>query len=102
MKSYLERILRAAESTRELCSNAIEEINDGGARGQIVLSLMEAVYDYQGAVRGYMTKYYNYFGKEWPEYDEKLTRRARKFLQYCPGEQLREKHSRRTEGRTEL
>ena len=53
MKQYLDHIIKA-ETTKRLCENAISEINDGAERGHIILSLMEAVYDYQNIVTGYV------------------------------------------------
>ena len=97
MKQYLDHIIKAAETTKMLCENAISEINDGAERGHIILSLMEAVYDYQNIVTGYMNMYYDYFDKDYPNFDEKLTRRAERFLDYSPEEQMKRKHKRRIE-----
>lgn len=97
MKSYIQKILRTAETTRELCENAIEEINDGAERGNIIISLTEAVYAYQKVLEGYMKRYYNYFREGEPEYDRKLHLRLARFCRYSPEEQLKQKLRRRTE-----
>lgn len=102
MRTYLLTIIKAAEKTRELCSAAIEEINDGATRSEIILSLMEAVYAYKNVIKGYMKRYYNYFGADGPEFDKELNSRANRFLMYSPQAQLEKKISRRTSGPLEI